>query len=146
MVINNADPFLAEALQFAIAHPPCLIVVNTVQALQKAAEHLKAHGTVYALSGAVPSKERYRMILDWNGFSDNTEVEEGRRFIVITRSIIVSGGFRLNRYAHITSSCYLTEYAERQVKGRFAFCKYFPTEHLIHRSPQLKRVAGDRDE
>lgn len=145
MITNNADPFLEEAVQFAIAHPPCLVVVNTVQALHKATEHLKAHGTVYALSGGVPSKERYRMILDWNSFPENTEVEEGRRFIVITRGIVMAAGFTLQRYAHIASSCYLTDYMERQVRGRFTFCKYVPTEHLIHRPPvqgQLQLVPN----
>lgn len=139
MIVSNADPFLEEAVKFAIAHPPCLIVVNTVLALHKVAERLKAHGTVYAISGAVSSRERYRMILDWNGFPESGD-EEGHRFIVITRGIIMAAGFTLQRYAHIATTCYMTDYAERQARGRFAFAKYVPTEHLIHTLPQQGRL------
>jgi hypothetical protein len=125
------DRHLDAALAFAESHTPCLVVVDTLPAYDKAIIRLSQFGQVFRMSGSMSSVARIASIRMFDDVREST----GKKFLVAMRHMLVNSGLRLSHPAYIASSGVLTARDAQQLQSLTALIKGRFTEHLIHMKP-----------
>lgn len=111
---RDMDPYFVEAMKFARAHKPCVVVVESMAALEMAHDHLSTYGSTYLALASLPEtsiKEALR------SFDRDSKRES---WLIITKPV-ATHGWRLSRTGvSVAASCLLDQRETEQVMGRTA--------------------------
>lgn len=112
MIETIQDPYLVDALGYAMNHSPCVVACSTLRALDMIHSYLQlVHKPTSYIRASLPSEMK---IAAFNDF------EQGRTdYLVTTTQILFLGGFRFVREGVcIASSEHLTMPMYIQIAGR----------------------------
>lgn len=110
---RNLDPYFVDAMKFAKDHPPCMIVVDSIAAMEMAFDHLRTQGKVWAMMSSTPSIERLKCIENFDKSTDR------KSYLVVSKQLALCG-WRLSRDVSLATTGLLTIEEAQQVLGRTA--------------------------
>jgi hypothetical protein len=111
---RNIDPYFVDALKYAKEHAPCVVVVESVAALEMAFDHLRTVGKAYAMLVSTPPEERLKAIQAFD--VDTTR----RSFLIVTKQIAMCGWRLARPDVSLASSAVLDPDQAIQILGRTA--------------------------
>jgi len=106
------DPYLADALAFAMNQPPCIVICSSLHALSIAHQFLKVSADQVSYMKASMGSETCRLLFEQfeNGLVD---------YLVTTTQLMYTGGFRVVRpNVSIACSAIVDERAYAQIASR----------------------------
>jgi hypothetical protein len=111
---RNLDPYFVDAMKYAKDNAPCLVVVDSVAAMEMAFDHLRTFGKVFSMLMSTPLKERLTAIQNFD------KCEDRRSFLIVTTALAQSG-WRLSRPGiSLAATGLMTPDMAQQVLGRTA--------------------------
>lgn len=108
---RSLNPHLSEALDFAQKYGPCMVVVDTIEAMNKAVETLAPHGFVYSMSASLSPSERRDLL---EKFENNPALS----YLVVTKQLAALGGWKIDRTVSVAATGSLVPQMWAQIRGR----------------------------